>query len=72
MLDKYKQQIISHIQLALKEDVGEADHSSLSCIEKGTQDKAKLIAKQDCIICGIEIARLVYKIVDENVRFTAL
>jgi nicotinate-nucleotide pyrophosphorylase (carboxylating) len=72
MLDKYRQQIISHIQLALKEDVGEADHSSLSCIEKGTKDKAKLVAKQDCIICGIEIARLVYQTVDETVKFTAL
>jgi nicotinate-nucleotide pyrophosphorylase (carboxylating) len=72
MLDKYRQQIISHIQLALKEDVGEADHSSLSCIEKGTKDKAKLVTKQDCIICGIEIARLVYQTVDETVKFTAL
>lgn len=72
MWDKYTQQIISHIELALKEDVGEADYSSLSCIKKGTQDKAKLVAKQDCIICGIEVARKVYQIVDDSVKFTAL
>ena len=72
MLEKYKPQIISHIQNALREDVGEADHSSLSCIEFGTKDKAKLIAKQDCIICGIDVAKLVYQIVDNNVKFTAL
>jgi nicotinate-nucleotide pyrophosphorylase (carboxylating) len=72
MLEKYKQQVISHIQNALREDVGEADHSSLSCIEFGTKDKAKLIAKQDCIICGIDVAKWVYQIVDDKVKFTAL
>lgn len=72
MLEKYKQQVISHIQNALREDVGEADHSSLSCIEFGIKDKAKLIAKQDCIICGIDVAKWVYQIVDDKVKFTAL
>ncbi len=71
MLEQYKQHIISHIQLALAEDVREADHSSLSCISVGTQDKAKLVAKQDCIICGIDVARLVYQTVDSNIQFTA-
>ena len=72
MWEKYNQDIISHIELALKEDEGQADHSSLSCIEKTTIDKAKLVAKQDCIICGIEVARMVYNQVDESVKFTAL
>ena len=72
MWEKYNQDIISHIELALKEDVGQADHSSLSCIEKTTIDKAKLVAKQDCIICGIDVARKVYNQVDESVKFTAL
>ncbi len=72
MLEKYRQEVISHIQNALREDVGEADHSSLSCIEFGTKDKAKLIAKQDCIICGIDVAKWVYQIVDDKVKFTAL
>lgn len=71
MLEQYKQHIISHIQLALEEDVREADHSSLSCIAEGTQNTAKLIAKQDCIICGIEIARLVYHTVDSKIKFFA-
>lgn len=64
--------LIQHITLALEEDVRDGDHSSLACISKTTKDKAKLIAKQDGIICGIEIARKVYSLVDSRIIFTPL
>ena len=62
--------LVQHITLALDEDVRDGDHSSLACISKTTKDKAKLIAKQDGIICGIEIARKVYSLVDDKIIFT--
>jgi len=64
--------LVQHITLALDEDVRDGDHSSLACISKTTKDKAKLIAKQDGIICGIEIAKRVYSLVDSRIVFTPL
>lgn len=62
--------LVQHITFALVEDVGDGDHSSIACISKNTIDKAKLVAKQDGIICGIEIARKVYSLVDDKIIFT--
>lgn len=67
-----EQYLLNHIKLALEEDVRDGDHSSLACISKTTKDKAKLIAKQDGIICGIEIAKRVYSLVDNTIIFTPL
>ncbi len=62
--------LVQHITLALEEDVRDGDHSSMACISKTTKDKAKLVAKQEGIICGIEIARKVYSLVDDKIIFT--
>ena len=67
-----EQYLLNHIKLALEEDVRDGDHSSLACISKTTTDKAKLVAKQDGIICGIEIAKRVYALVDNTIVFTPL
>ena len=64
--------LLRHINLALEEDIKDGDHSSLACISKGTLNKAKLIAKQEGIICGIDIAKKVYAMVDSSIKFTAL
>ena len=67
-----EQYLLNHIKLALEEDVRDGDHSSLACISKTTTDKAKLVVKQDGIICGIEIAKRVYSLVDNTIVFTPL
>lgn len=61
-----------HIALALEEDVREGDHSSLSCIDEDKIDRAKLVAKQEGIICGIDIAKKVYEMVDKRIIFTPI
>ena len=66
-----EQYLLNHIRLALDEDVKDGDHSSLACIAKDTLDKAKLVAKQKGIICGIEIAKKVYSLVDNKIIFTS-
>ena len=63
--------IKQHILTALKEDVREGDHSSLACIDRLATSKAKLVAKQDCIICGVDIARMVFELVDDRLQFQA-
>lgn len=67
-----EQYLLNHIKLALEEDVRDGDHSSLACISKTTTDKAKLVVKQDGVICGIEIAKRVYALVDNTIVFTPL
>ncbi len=52
------------IQLALTEDIGDGDHTSLSCIPKTHMGKAQLFAKQDGILAGVKVAKMVYRIFD--------
>lgn len=54
------------IRLALEEDLGDGDHTSLSTIPKGKGGAAKLLAKQQGILAGVEIARKVFKAVDPD------
>ena len=44
------------IQNALKEDVGDGDHTSLASIPTTATSKAHLLIKDDGIIAGIELA----------------
>ncbi|MBN2523545.1 MAG: carboxylating nicotinate-nucleotide diphosphorylase [Bacteroidales bacterium] len=57
------------IELALIEDLGDGDHTSLSCIPAEATGKAQLIVKQEGIIAGIEIAELIFKKLDPNIFF---
>ena len=51
---------------AIREDVGDGDHSSLACIPKTAQGKAKLLVKDEGILAGVDFAKRVFKYVDEN------
>ncbi len=51
---------------ALKEDLGNGDHSSLSCIESATEASALLIVKDTGILAGIEVAQWVCDAVDAH------
>ncbi|MDR0763011.1 MAG: carboxylating nicotinate-nucleotide diphosphorylase [Bacteroidales bacterium] len=64
--------ILPLIQQAIKEDVGDGDHTSLATVPPSATGKAVLIAKEDGIIAGMEIAELVYKTIDPNTIFTTL
>ena len=54
------------ISNAIREDVGDGDHSSLACIPAKAEGKAKLLVKDKGIIAGIEFAKMVFKYVDKN------
>lgn len=56
------------IRLALAEDVGDGDHTSLSTIPKGTEGKARLIVKDKGIIAGVEVALEIFRIVDPQLK----
>lgn len=56
------------IQNAIREDVGDGDHSSLACIPANAQGKAKLLVKDNGIIAGVEFAKMVFNYVDANMK----
>ncbi|HEU4497495.1 MAG TPA: carboxylating nicotinate-nucleotide diphosphorylase [Flavobacterium sp.] len=56
---------------AIREDVGEGDHSSLACIPETAQGKARLLVKDEGIIAGVEFARMVFSHVDSNLEVEA-
>ncbi|TBV25635.1 carboxylating nicotinate-nucleotide diphosphorylase [Meridianimaribacter sp. CL38] len=53
---------------AIREDVGDGDHSSLACIPLTAKGKAKLLVKDNGIIAGVEFAKLIFKHVDKNLK----
>ena len=57
------------IQNAMVEDHQEGDHTSLGSIPKGTQVQAQLLFKQDGIVAGMEMARIIFDIVSKDLLF---
>lgn len=60
------------ISNAIREDVGDGDHSSLACIPASAKGKAKLLVKDEGIIAGVEFAKQVFKYVDKDIKVETL
>ena len=56
------------ISNAIREDVGDGDHSSLACIPASAQGKAKLLVKDEGIIAGVEFAKMIFNFVDKDMK----
>lgn len=56
------------IDQALREDVGNGDHSALSCIPKDHIGKAHLLIKESGIVAGVELAEMILKQVDDSIK----
>ncbi len=56
------------ISNAIREDVGDGDHSSLACIPKSATGKAKLIVKDTGIIAGVAFAKMIFEYVDADLK----
>jgi nicotinate-nucleotide pyrophosphorylase (carboxylating) len=65
---QFKNELYLIIQNALREDVGDGDHSSLACIPVSAIGKAKLIVKETGIIAGVDFAKMIFEYVDENLK----
>tara|TARA_B110000908_G_C10190356_1_gene420169 strand:+ start:112 stop:954 length:843 start_codon:yes stop_codon:yes gene_type:complete len=53
---------------SLSEDVGDGDHSSLASIPKSSINRAHLLVKDEGIIAGIELAKMIFRKVDNNLK----
>ena len=56
------------ISNAIREDVGDGDHSSLACIPKNAQGEAKLLVKDEGVLAGVDFAKEVFRFVDNELR----
>ena len=56
------------ISNAIREDVGDGDHSSLACIPASAQGKAKLLVKDEGIIAGVAFAKMIFYYVDKDLQ----
>lgn len=68
----YDEQLTHLITNGLAEDVGDGDHSTLSCIPAGARGKAVLKIKEDGILAGIEVAGKVFMHTDPSSTFNKL
>ncbi|MGO3182161.1 MAG: carboxylating nicotinate-nucleotide diphosphorylase [Aequorivita sp.] len=65
---QFNREIDIIITNAVREDVGDGDHSSLACIPEDATGTAKLLVKDEGIIAGIEFARQVFEYIDPGLE----
>jgi nicotinate-nucleotide pyrophosphorylase (carboxylating) len=67
----FDEQLYHLVDEALKEDVGDGDHSTLSCIPADKKGKAVLKIKQDGILAGVAIAEKIFRYKEPRCVFNA-
>ena len=72
MKTPYEKQLGALIENALIEDIGEGDHTSLSCIPPDKKGKAILLVKEQGIIAGIDVAGFIFHKVDKQSDFEVI
>lgn len=72
MKAEYRPFVDELIELAIKEDIGDGDHTSLCCIPAEEQGRMRLLCKQEGVIAGIEIAQIVLERLDPTMQFEQL
>ncbi len=58
------------IRFALKEDIGDGDHSTLACVPVNAIGSANLLVKEPGILAGVEVAKRIYEIYDPLLEVT--
>jgi nicotinate-nucleotide pyrophosphorylase (carboxylating) len=64
-------EILDCIRRALDEDIGTGDATTLSIVPPDATMRGQIIAKQDGVIAGLDVARAAYELLDSSVDFSA-
>ncbi len=59
------------IKMALEEDLGSGDVTTLSTVPPGTTARALIKAKQECVAAGIQVLGLVFRTLDPSLKIEA-
>ncbi|WP_417856877.1 carboxylating nicotinate-nucleotide diphosphorylase [Xanthomarina gelatinilytica] len=70
--EQFQKEIELIVANAIREDVGDGDHSSLACIPEQATGKAKLLVKDNGIIAGLEFAKTVFQHIDKDLKMDIL
>ncbi len=60
------------IDLAFAEDIGDGDHTTLSCIPADAMGKSKLLIKEQGVLAGMEIAKEIFHRFDPDMKVTVM
>lgn len=60
------------ISEAIKEDLGDGDHSTLASVPEHLQQRARLLVKDDCVLAGVELAKEIFHYYDKNLKIEVL
>ncbi len=60
------------IRTALDEDIGPGDVTTAATVAPGTIARAELVAKEEFVLAGIDIARRVFALLDAEIAFERL
>lgn len=63
-----KQLVDKLLDLAFAEDIGDGDHTTLSCIPESAVGKSKLLIKEDGIIAGVNVAKEIFNRFDSSIK----
>lgn len=64
-------QLKRFIHSALKEDIGTGDISAIACLDAQKDSQAQLFLKEDGVIAGIELAKLIFQMHDSRIQFNS-
>jgi len=70
--EQFDSEVKMIIANAIREDVGDGDHSSLACIPENARGRAKLLVKDKGIIGGVNFAKKVFAYVDKRLKLDVL
>lgn len=70
--EQFDSEVKMIISNAIREDVGDGDHSSLACIPENARGKAKLLVKDKGVIGGVNFAKKVFAYVDKRLKLDVL
>lgn len=70
--EQFQKELNLIIANAIREDVGDGDHSSLACIPATATGKAKLLVKDEGVLAGVAFAQQVFQYVDPELKMEVL
>lgn len=70
--EQFQNELNLIIANAIREDVGDGDHSSLACIPNTARGKAKLLVKDGGVIAGVDFAKQVFAHIDTSLEIEVL
>ncbi|MDK2842318.1 MAG: hypothetical protein PWQ17_1824 [Anaerophaga sp.] len=69
MKNEYLQEFIAN---ALKEDIGDGDHSSQACIPEEAEGKVQLLVKEPGVLAGVDVAFAVFRHLQADIVISPL